>query len=63
MSLITLIIVLVVVGVVLWAINSYIPMQATMKKILNVVVVLVVIIWLLSVFGVIGSLEGIRIGK
>ena len=63
MSLITLIIVLVVVGVVLWAINSYIPMQATMKKILNVVVVLVVIIWLLSVFGLIGDLSTIRIGK
>ncbi len=63
MSLITLVIVLVVVGVVLWLINSYIPMQATIKKILNVVVVIVVILWLLSAFGVIGSLDTIRIGK
>ena len=62
MPLLQLIIVLVVVGVVLWAINSYIPMQATIKKILNVVVILGVILWLLSVFGVIGSLQGIRIG-
>ena len=63
MPLINLVIVLVVVGVVLWVINSYIPMQATIKKILNVVVVIAVIIWLLSVFGLIGNLSTIRIGK
>jgi Flp pilus assembly protein TadB len=63
MPLIQLVIVLVVVGVILWVINSYIPMQATIKKILNVVVVIVVIIWLLSVFGLIGDLSSIRIGK
>ncbi len=62
MSLITLVIVLVVVGVVLWLINSYIPMQSTIKKILNAVVVIVVILWLLSAFGVIGSMDTIRIG-
>jgi hypothetical protein len=62
MSLITLVIVLVVVGVVLWLINSYIPMQATIKKILNAVVVIVVVLWLLSAFGVIGSLNTVRIG-
>ncbi|MDQ7787383.1 MAG: Thivi_2564 family membrane protein [Thermodesulfovibrionales bacterium] len=63
MPLIQLVIVLVVVGVVLWVINSYIPMQSTIKKILNVVVIIGVIIWLLSVFGVIGNLSTIRIGK
>jgi hypothetical protein len=62
MPLLQLVIVLVVVGVVLWVINSYIPMQATIKKILNVVVIIGVVLWLLSVFGVIGSLQGIRIG-
>ena len=62
MSLITLVIVLVVVGVVLWLINSYIPMQATIKKILSVVVIIAVVLWLLSAFGVIGSLDTIRIG-
>jgi hypothetical protein len=62
MPLLQLVIVLVVVGVLLWVINSYIPMQTTIKKILNVVVVVGVILWLLSVFGVIGSLQGIRIG-
>lgn len=63
MPLIQLVIVLVVVGVLLWAINSFIPMQRTMKKILNVVVIIAVIIWLLSVFGVIGDLSTMRIGK
>lgn len=63
MPLIQLVIVLVVVGLVLWVINSYIPMQNTIKKILNVVVVIAVIIWLLSAFGLIGNLSTIRIGK
>lgn len=63
MPLIQLVLVLVAVGVVLWVINSYIPMQATIKKILNVVVVLVVIVWLLSVFGLIGDLSTIRVGR
>jgi hypothetical protein len=63
MPLIQLVIVLVVVGVILWVINSYIPMQSTIKKILNVVVVIVVILWLLSVFGLIGDLSTIRVGK
>lgn len=62
MSLINLIVTLVVVGVLLWLINSYIPMQATIKKILNVVVIIIVVIWLLSAFGVIDSMSGMRIG-
>ncbi|HEX9739495.1 MAG TPA: Thivi_2564 family membrane protein [Ignavibacteriaceae bacterium] len=62
MSLISLVLVLVVVGVVLWLINKFIPMQATIKKILNVVVIIVVILWLLNAFGIIGSLDTIRIG-
>lgn len=63
MPLINVVIVLVVVGVILWVINSYIPMQSTVKKILNVVVIIAVILWLLSAFGVLGSLSGIRIGN
>ena len=62
MPLINLIITLVVVGVLLWLINSFIPMQRTIKQILNVVVIIVVILWLLSAFGVIGSLSGMRVG-
>jgi hypothetical protein len=62
MSLISLVIVLVVVGVILWLINSYIPMQPTIKKILNAVVIIVVVIWLLSAFGVINNISTIHIG-
>ena len=63
MSLIGLIIVLIVVGVVLWLINSYIPMQSTIKKILNAVVIIVVVLWLLRAFGVLESLQSIHIGR
>jgi hypothetical protein len=63
MPLINLVIVLVVVGMLLWVINSYIPMHTNIKKILNLVVTVAVIIWLLNVFGVIGSISAIRIGR
>lgn len=53
MSLIYVVIVLVVAGFLLWLINTYIPMARPIKTILNVVVVIAIIIWLLSVFGII----------
>jgi len=59
MDLVSLIITLVVVGVALWAINAYIPMQSTIKTILNVVVVIVVILWLLRGFGLLGGVAAI----
>lgn len=61
MPLINLIIILIVVGVLLWLVNTYIPMDRKIKSILNVVVVIVVILWLLQVFGVLGSLDSVRI--
>lgn len=63
MPLVTVIVTLIVVGVLLWLINTYLPMDGKIKSILNAVVVIVVIIWLLQAFGVIGALSGIRIGK
>jgi len=63
MPLIQVVITLVVVGVILWLINTYIPMQAGIKKILNGVVIIVVIIWLLNLFGVMGSISGLHIGR
>lgn len=63
MSLISLIVVLIVVGVLLWLVNAYIPMDRKIKNILNIVVLIVVVIWLLQVFGVLGSLDSIRIGR
>ena len=63
MSLITIIVVLIVVGVLLWLINTYIPMQGTIKSILNAVVVIAVVIWLLQIFGLLGTLSDIHVGK
>jgi hypothetical protein len=63
MSLISVVIVLIVVGVLLWAANNYIPMDGKIKTIMNVVVVIAVVLWLLSAFGVLGSLENIHIGR
>lgn len=62
MLLINLIAVLVVVGVILWLINTYIPMDATIKRILNAAVIIVVLLWLLSALGVLGTLSEVRIG-
>jgi hypothetical protein len=61
MPLINIIVILVVIGVGLWAINQYIPMAAPIKTILNIVVTLVVCLWLLQVFGIIGSVHGVNI--
>lgn len=63
MPLIQVVIVLIVVGVLLWIINRFIPMAGAIKSILNAVVVIAVILWLLSVFGVLGSLSTITVGK
>jgi len=52
MSLITIIIVLIVVGFLLWLVNNYIPMARPIKTILNAVVIIAVIIWLLAAFGI-----------
>ena len=62
MPLISLVVVLIVVGVLLWLVNTYIPMDGKIKSILNAVVVIAVVIWLLQVFGLLGSLNGIRVG-
>ena len=61
MSLVTLVITLIVVGVLLWLVNTYIPMDYKIKTILNVVVVIVVIVWLLKAFGVFGYLMGVHV--
>jgi hypothetical protein len=63
MPLIHVIVVLVVVGVILYLINAYIPMAGSIKSILNAVVIIVVVLWLLTVFGLIGELSSIRVGK
>jgi hypothetical protein len=63
MPLIQLVILLAVLGLVVWAVITYIPMPEVIKRIIIAVVVIVLIIWLLQVFGLIGNLTSIRIGK
>jgi hypothetical protein len=61
MTLVGIVVVLVVVGLILWLINTYIPMAAAIKSLLNIVVFVVVLIWLLQVFGLIGPINGLHI--
>jgi len=62
MPLLQLLEVLVVVGVLLWLVNRFIPMQGTIKSILNGVVVIAVVLWLLNVFGLFSSLSKMHVG-
>jgi hypothetical protein len=63
MSLITVVLTLIVVGVLLWLVNTYIPMARSIKSILNAVIVIAVIIWLLYGFGIVGSSGEIHMPK
>ncbi|MEY4917026.1 MAG: hypothetical protein RL616_939 [Verrucomicrobiota bacterium] len=61
MSLISLALTLIVIGVLLWLVNTYIPMDGKIKKILNIVVVICVVVWLLYAFGIIDHSGDIRV--
>lgn len=61
MSILTVIIVIVIVGFLLWLINRMIPMQSTVRSILNGLVVILLVIWLLDVFGIIHVLQSTRV--
>jgi hypothetical protein len=63
MPLLHVVAVLVVVGVVLWLINQFIPMAGSIKGILNAVVVISVVLWLLRVFGLLPSITKISVGR
>jgi len=62
MPLLQILMIVAVVGVLLWLVNRFIPMQGTIKSILNAVVVIAVVLWLLSIFGFLHSLSRIHIG-
>jgi hypothetical protein len=61
--LVSVLVTLVVVGLLLWLVNNYIPMEGRIKQILNIVVIILVVLWLLSVFGVLSGLPVIRVGN
>jgi hypothetical protein len=60
MPIINILVALIVVGVLLWLVNNYIPMAGSIKNILNIVVVIAVVLWLLRVFGILGSLSSFK---
>jgi hypothetical protein len=62
MPVLTIVLVLIAVGVLLWLANTYIPMDAQIKKIMNIVVIVAVVLWLLDVFGLLEVLSGARVG-
>jgi hypothetical protein len=62
MPLLQILMILIVVGVLLWLVNNFIPMAGSIKSILNAVVVIGVVLWLLNIFGVIHSLSRIHVG-
>ena len=62
MSLLHLVVTLIVIGVLLWVVNNFIPMQSNIKSILNALVVIGVVLWLLNIFGVFHRLSNIHIG-
>jgi hypothetical protein len=63
MPLIEVVIVLIVVGVILWLINTYVPMASSIKSILNAVVVIALIVWILKVFGLWGYIMNLHVGR
>jgi hypothetical protein len=63
MPLLNVVLALIVIGVLLWLINRFIPMDHKIKSILNIVVVVAVVLWLLSVFGLFGSVPALRVGR
>jgi hypothetical protein len=63
MSILSVVVVLCVVGLLLWLVNSYLPMAAPFKTLVNVVVVVATVLWLLSVFGVLGDISGARVSR
>jgi hypothetical protein len=62
MPLIQIVITLIVVGILLWLVNRFIPMAGSIKSILNAVVVICVVLWLLNVFGLFHSISHFRVG-
>jgi hypothetical protein len=63
MLLIPILLTLIVIGVLLWLVKTFIPMAQSIKSILNAVVVIVVVVWLLNVFGLLESIQALRIGR
>jgi hypothetical protein len=60
MSLISILVTLIVAGILLWLVNTYIPMDAAIKKIINIVAIIVIILWLINIFGLLNYVKNIH---
>jgi hypothetical protein len=63
MPLLQLVVLLIVIGVLVWLMNTYIPMDATIKRIINILIIVVVVLWLLSIFGLFDNLSSVRVPR
>jgi len=63
MPLVQFVVILAVVGVVLWLVNTYIPMNRGIKAVLNLAVIIAAVVFVLNTFGLMGTLTGLRIGR
>ena len=63
MSLVSLVIILIVIGVLMWLVNTYIPIAPPFKQIINVVVIIGVVLWLLTVTGLLGNVGEVRVPR
>jgi hypothetical protein len=63
MPLLQVVLVLIVIGVLLWLVDRFIPMASSIKSLLNAVVVIATVLWLLNIFGLLHFLSSVRIGK
>lgn len=63
MTLVNIVVILVAIGLIMWLINTFIPMLGSIRSLLNAVVFVVVLFWLLHTFGVIGNIQGLRIPR
>ena len=61
MTLVDIVVILVIAGLIMWLINTYIPMASAIKSLLNIVVFVVLLIWVLQSLGIVGEVAGIRI--
>lgn len=63
MPLVSLIVLLALIGFIMYLVNTYIPMGANIKNVINITVLIVVVFWLLSVFGILPNVNAVRVGR
>lgn len=63
MPLITVVIVLILFGLILWAIEKYLPLSLSIKRLIEIVIVVAIVLWLLQIFGLLDAITAVKVGK